>query len=393
MRIIYAVSSIGLGHIARSRAIAEALKRRYNVEIDFIAPPPVFEYLEAWGWRPHPVSYALRPISHIVDEYYDKTGKGLINLRMALREHEIAKENALIMEREVSWEKYDALIADESWEVLESWKILSMPLTKIYLTDFIHYTYKLGTLLPAYSVNKFLKKRLEKFDKGIFLGFPNKISGQKWFFLKGERIDEWVKNRFHIVGPVPPVLKDEILDREEAREELGLNEEDKTLVVTLGGTSAGYHLINKTINALAQKGLREIKYYIAPGINRTVRKITEKNKLLPINQYLLSRIIKAFDTAVSLAGLTSISLYLVSRTPAILVPLKDHFEQEENAEEAKRVWNGFKTIRWQDLNTESLAANIRELLSQEPDPPKEDYADNPYRIAELIAQEIKQNTF
>jgi hypothetical protein len=51
MRILWAVSSVGKGHVVRDIAIAKQLERLADVEIDWIAPYPAAEFLESRGHR------------------------------------------------------------------------------------------------------------------------------------------------------------------------------------------------------------------------------------------------------------------------------------------------------------------------------------------------------
>ncbi len=373
MRILYAVSSIGLGHVARSRALAEALRRlKPGVTVEFLAPPPANRYLEAWGWKPHPVSGRLEPISPIVDEFYEKTGKGLINLRMALKEHEVARRNARLVDRYVDYEDYDAVVLDESWELLESEVFMESGVLKIYLADFLAYPYKPSYLAVALAVNRFLKRRLEKMHLCLFAGFPEKLEG-RWFPLLGESLEKWARSRVRVVGPLPPMLPDELAPRSDARKELGLGAEGPAILASLGGTRAGYEILGITFRGaerLAEKLGGRVSLVVAPGAS--LERVPARGGRVDTvvlegpRRFELPRLLRAFDASVSPAGLTTIAGLAAAGVPGILVPLPAHFEQEENAGLAVKRWGWFRSARLRRLSPEWVAESIVEVSGSRP---------------------------
>ena len=58
--MLYVSSPIGLGHVRRDLAIAGELRARHpDLQIDWLAQPPVTRVLEECGERVHPASRAL----------------------------------------------------------------------------------------------------------------------------------------------------------------------------------------------------------------------------------------------------------------------------------------------------------------------------------------------
>lgn len=399
MRLLYAVSSVGLGHVARSRAIAEALKRiNPSVTVDFLAPPPTNTYLEAWGWKPHPVSTMLEPLSPIVEEFYEKTGRARISLRMALREHKVVLRNARLVEEQMDFEFYDGAVLDESWELLESPKLLKSSITKIHLADFLTYPYKPSHLPVALVVNRFLKRRLERMDLCIFVGFPEKLSG-RWLPLFGEKLSDWARRKARIVGPVPPILREELLPRHKARSMLGIDEASFTLLVSLGGTKAGREIIGLALRGAAELSKRlgeKIIVVLAPGASlephvarmECVRTII----LRGLQRYVVPRLLKAFDSSVTLAGLTTITGLAAAGVPGVLVPLPGHFEQEENAALAVKRWRLFRRLRPQDLNPAKLASYIIEASRSKPSQVSDGLFNNLEEAAAAISEALKQGS-
>lgn len=373
MKILYAVSSIGLGHVARSRALAEALRRlKPGITIEFLAPPPANKYLEAWGWRTHPVSSRLDPISPIVDEFYEKTGKGLINLRMALREHRVARRNAELVDQHIDYDNYDVAVLDESWELLESRTFMKSRVPKIYLADFLAYPYKPSYLAVALAVNRFLKRRLEKMHLCLFAGFPEKLAG-RWFPLLGERLEEWSRGRIRAVGLLPPMLPDELMSRGSARRNLGLEAGSFAILASLGGTRAGHEILeiaSRGAARLAEKLGGRVSVVVAPGasLKNPLPSGGELDMVIleGSRRFELPRLLRAFDASVSPAGLTTIASLAAAGVPGILVPLPSHFEQEENARLAVERWGWLMGARLRQLSPERVAEAVVEVSKSRP---------------------------
>jgi len=98
----------------------------------------------------------------------------------------------------------------------------------------------------------------------------------------------------------------------------------------VGGTDAGIFLIKQTINAV-KKIQTNVDLVLVVG-----PKIKEKfdNSLRNLGFVSnLHEIIFAADLVISLAGKSTIDESIVYGTPGIFIPIKDHFEQEDNAKE------------------------------------------------------------
>ena len=126
----------------------------------------------------------------------------------------------------------------------------------------------------------------------------------------------------------------------------------KTIVLSVGGTDAGIFLIKQTIDAVKKIQL-DIELVLVAG-----PKIKEEfgNNLRNLGFVKnLHEVIFASDLIISLAGKSTIDESVVYGTPGIFIPIKDHFEQEDNAKEM-----GFN---FEDIyNLENL---IKEKLNME----------------------------
>ena len=386
LRVLYMVSSIGLGHIARSRSIAEALRLR-GASVEFVAPPPTFEYLEAWGWRYHPVSRELEPIAPVVNKHYIERDTGAITLGLALKEYRIAERNARRIADALDPGAYDGIVADESWELLASPWIRKPPTPLVLVTDFLVYEPWKGSLLAALAFNRFMDKRLPLFDRIIFVGFEEKIpressmpSAIRWILgrvRRGLRVDA--------VGLVPPVLPHELMEPREARRILGLPEEGPLVLVSMGGTAGGYRILSRVAFVLKSAPGSPVAVF-APGATADLEAPRGARVIRGPLRYRLPALVRAFDAMISNAGLSTIALAAATGTPTVVIPLRRHFEQEENASLASRRWSFIHAAPPTPSNDEILELVSRALGSRgEPD---RSLYDNIYAVADSIIDAI-----
>ena len=119
------------------------------------------------------------------------------------------------------------------------------------------------------------------------------------------------------VGPIARVPR---APREQLRKKLGF--EGSTVLVTVGGTDAGAFLIDAAARAAEEAGARAV---VAAG------------PLLPARQGGIGFVpdlheaVCAADLVVSLAGRSTIDESRACGTPGVFIPIRGHFEQEDNA--------------------------------------------------------------
>ncbi|MFZ8922732.1 MAG: glycosyltransferase, partial [Nitrosopumilaceae archaeon] len=136
---------------------------------------------------------------------------------------------------------------------------------------------------------------------------------------------------------VGPIVRETKQSREQLREEFSFNK--KTIVVAIGGTDAGLFLIEKILEILPKLSEFEIVIVSGPSLSKKFEKI--KNLGFVNN---LHEIIYAADVLVSLAGKSTIDEAKQYGTPAIFIPIKGHFEQEDNAKDEGFVFEDIERL-------------------------------------------------
>lgn len=333
-RILVAVSSVGLGHAARARVYG-ALLEGMGHRVDYYAPEPAGSYIRAWGGRVLDYSWEVESLSVYLERHWVKTGSGLIGLREALEEHRAALKAGLGLLERVDVDSYDLVVAEEAWEVISVAERIET--RKAWVADFVGYKPSgLRRIPAAWAVNRFLLRRYRYFDSLYYVGLPG---GMEWRMLPtGPRASQVLRGLFTEVGPVPAFTRGELAGRGEARRILGLPHSGRVVLVQLGGTRAGEGVAYEAARAALELGL-------TPAIARGPRarpRLPEGAVDLGY-QPLLPALLKAFDCAYTLAGLSTITSLAAAGVPAVLHPLPGHFEQEENASKAPELWPGLFT--------------------------------------------------
>jgi len=294
-KILFFSSPIGLGHAARDLAIINQLQiesckvfsgssaieffHKNRIDAQDIYSPPRFD---------------------VIDGKLEKSLKWLWNY---YKYYKICKE---VSSEIINKEKPKLIISDEDFAsiaIAQERKIPNIIITDILETKF---TTGFGGMIEK-KMNKTMRIMLDRANKVI--------------------IPELGKNQNNIIRTGPIVRKIE-KKRDEIRK--ALNFEKKTIALSVGGTDAGTFLIKQTIEAVKKIQI-DINLVLISGPKIT-ENFSENVKNLGFVKNL-HEIIFASDLVISLAGKSTIDESIVYGTPGIFIPIKDHFEQEDNARE------------------------------------------------------------
>ena len=167
---------------------------------------------------------------------------------------------------------------------------------------------------------------------------------------------------------VGPIVRETKYTREELRKKFSFRK--NTILISIGGTDAGLFLIEKTLQVLSKINQDiEIVLVSGPAINKKFENV--RNLGFVDN---LHEIIFAADMIISLAGKSTIDEANAYGTPAIFIPIKGHFEQEDNAKE-----QGFE---FEDIN------RLEELIIEKLEQKRNQVNTNGAKIASEIIQKL-----
>jgi pimeloyl-ACP methyl ester carboxylesterase/predicted glycosyltransferase len=395
-RVLYLSSPIGLGHARRDIAIAEELRRvRPDVQVHWLAQPPLTELLERRGEWIHPASSHLAgETAHIESE----AGEHDVHVFQAIREmDEILVHNFMVFDELVTHDPYDVVVGDEAWELdyflHENPELKRSPF--VWLTDFVGWLPMPDggdhEALLAADYNAEMVEQVARYprvrDLSLFVGNPDDIvPAALGPSLPGVR--EWTEHNFDFVGYITGFDPVGVTDREALRADLGYGDDDRVCVVSVGGSGVGAGLLRRLVAAypLARErvpGLRMVLVTgprIDPTSIRAPREV-EVHGFVPD----LYRHLAVCDLAVVQGGLTTTMELTANRRPFVYLPLRHHFEQNFHVRHRLDRYGAGRCVDYDEAQPDVLAALIETEIGRQVDYlPVE--CDGAQRAAERIAE-------
>jgi UDP-N-acetylglucosamine--N-acetylmuramyl-(pentapeptide) pyrophosphoryl-undecaprenol N-acetylglucosamine transferase len=287
-------SPIGLGHVTRDIAIVNNFE---NISTNFVTGSGAAEILKKLD---HKVEDVYNPPSFIIENGTLKNpAKWLWNY------YQYYRDCKNISEKILQKDKPNVVISDEDFASLTIAQEMKIP--TILVTDVLetHFTKGIASFIEK-KMNKSMQEIIKKCDIVIF---PETGDDQ---------------DNIKRVGPIVREIKK---SREELRKEFLFGK--RTIVISIGGTSAGLFLIEKSLEVISKINQDvDVVLVSGPAVNKKFENV--KNFGFIDN---LHELIFAADLIISLAGKSTIDEANAYGTPAIFIPIKGHFEQEDNAKE------------------------------------------------------------
>ncbi len=308
-------SPIGLGHVTRDIAITDNFE---NISTNFVTGSGAAKILKKLDYN---IQDVYNPPSFIIENGTLKNpAKWLWNY------YQYYKDCKNISQTILSKNKPNLVISDEDFASLTIAQEMKIP--TVLITDVLetHFTKGIASFIEK-KMNKSMQKIIKKCDMVIFPEYGDD--------------EENIKR-------VGPIVRETNYTRKELREKFSF--EKNTILISIGGTDAGLFLIEKALQVLSKINQDvEIVLVSGPAVNKKFENV--RNLGFVDN---LHELIFAADMIISLAGKSTIDEANAYGTPAIFIPIKGHFEQEDNAKE-----QGFE---FEDINR--LEELIVEKLEQ-----------------------------
>lgn len=290
-KIGFFCSPIGLGHATRDIAIAEFLQKS---AIQFVTGGGAAKLIERHGFSVND--------DYIPPNFDVQNGTLQGSLKWLWKYYQYYKNCKQISRKFITDQKPRIIVSDEDFASLtisQEQKIPAILITDILQTEF---TKGIGALIEK-KMNKSMKEIIQKCDTVIM---PETGSDED------------------NIKRVGPIVRTTSHTRDELRKKFGF--EKKTIVASVGGTDAGRFLIEKTIQASSK--VKDVDLVLVSGPSLTIENKNVRNLGFVNN---LHEIIYAADLVISLAGKSTIDESNAYGTPGIFIPIKGHFEQEDNA--------------------------------------------------------------
>ncbi len=318
--LLFFTSPIGLGHAVRDVAIASRLTK--HADITFVTGEGAARLISDYGFK---VKELYKHEGFEVDEH----GELKHTFRWLMGYWSYYKKCKTIAESVIGESKPELIVSDEDFASIAVAQELGIP--NVIITDILQTNFTKGTLSSA------IEKKMNDAMKRM-IGNSNLVI-----------IPKSGNNHDNIVY-VGPIVRDIDSDRQELRKRFGFNK--KTILLSVGGTNSGRFLVNKAVESFSKiKDILDAEMVVVFGPSLKMELKQEGVKYTGYTRNL-HEMVYACDLLVSLAGRSAIDEALAYGTPAIFIPIKKHFEQEDNA---KQHGFGFDDIyRLDELMLEKL---------------------------------------
>jgi pimeloyl-ACP methyl ester carboxylesterase/predicted glycosyltransferase len=375
-RALYISSPIGLGHAQRDVAIARELRRLHpDLQIDWLAQPPVTRVLEAEGERIHPASAHLANESRHIES---ESAEHDLHCFQALRRmDEILAANFMLFHDVVRDERYDLWIGDEAWEL--DYYLHENPREKrvpfAWLTDFVGFLpmddgdERERSLTADYNADMIdhVAHHPEVRDLALFVGNPDDIIPER---LGPElpMIRDWTERNFDFTGYVTGFDPAALGGRSKLRAELGYGDDERVCIVTVGGSGVGATLLRRVIAAFPQARERvpDLRMIVVAGPRIDPRSLPSHDGLEVVAYvHNLYRHLAACDLAVVQGGLTTSMELTAQKRPFLYFPLRHHFEQNFHVRHRLERYGAGRRMDFDDSPPELIAQAIAEEIGRE----------------------------
>ena len=375
-RVLWVSSPIGLGHIQRDLAIARKLREIHpDVRVDFLTADPADRAVAHWGERLHPAARLLQNDSAHFEGWAGDHELHAFNALWDMDENMAA--NFMTFADVVERERYDLWVSDEGLDL--DYYLHENPDLKrapyVFLTDFIG-------MLPmrddpgstefvrcreknAENVDH-LKVHPDVRDLSLLVGDAEDVLDRP-FGPDLPNMRGWAREHFSFPGYTWHFDPAAYRDRAALRRELGYREGERVILVSVGGTRVGRHLLVKCAEAftLVAPRMPDTRMILVAGPRLDPAELP-RHPRLDVRAFVpdLFRHHAAADLAVVQGGLTTTMELTAFRTPFLYFPLRNHFEQTFHvARRLDRLGAGVR-MDYDRTTTEDLAQAMLDHLGK-----------------------------
>jgi pimeloyl-ACP methyl ester carboxylesterase/UDP:flavonoid glycosyltransferase YjiC (YdhE family) len=339
-RVLWVCSPIGLGHVLRDLAIARELRARVpDLEIEWLAQPPVSDVVRAHGETIHPASDELASESAHWESESDQ--HDLHAFYAFRRMDEILCANYMLFDDVVRETPYDLWIGDESWEVDHF--LHENPERKIapyvFMTDVVGFLpvdpegdAREAELVADYNAEMIEHRERFPFvrDLSVFIGgldeLPDAPLGPTL-----PTVRDWTRQWFSTVPYVVPFDPGAYRRPQALRRRLGYGTGYPLYVAAVGGTAVGRSLLELTAEAFAlmRKEQPDARMVMVTGPRLDPASLPDVDGMEK-RGYVdsLFEHLACADVAVVQGGLSTTMELTAARRPFIYFPLAHHWEQQ-----------------------------------------------------------------
>jgi len=299
-------SPIGLGHITRDIAIVEKFQK---CKSKFITGSGAAKILRNQNFT---VLDTYKPPVFVI-----KNGVLQNSTKWLWEYYKYYKECKIISKKILLADSPNIVISDEDFASLSNAQEMKIP--TVLITDILETKFTNGIIsIIERKMNKSMERIIDKCDVVI--------------------IPEYGKDSGNIkrVGPIVRQIEE---SRIKLREKFTFTK--KTILISIGGTDAGLFLIEESLKVIKRINQDiEIVVVSGPAINKKFENVRNMGFVNNLHELIF-----AADVIISLAGKSTIDEANTYGTPSIFIPIKGHFEQEDNARKQGFVFEDIKRLK------------------------------------------------
>jgi len=338
-RILWLSSPIGLGHIQRDLAIAQKLREVYpDATVDFLAANPADRVVEAWGERLHP---ATRLLHNETAHFEGWSGDHELHAFNAFWDmDEIMHANFMTFADVVEREAYDLWVGDEGWDLdyflHENPELKRAPY--VFMTDFIgmlpmrdepsSVEFKRAWDKNAENIDH-LRFHPDVRDLSIMVGDDEDVLDRD-FGPDLPNMRQWARQHFAFPGYTYHFDPAKYRDKAALRRELGFRDDERVILVSVGGSRVGRSLLRKCAEAfsLVAPKVPDARMILVAGPRLAADELP-RGPQIDVRAFVpeLFRHHAAAHLAIVQGGLTTTMELAAFQTPFLYFPLRNHFEQ------------------------------------------------------------------
>lgn len=373
-RVLYLSSPIGLGHVRRDLAVADAMRElRPDLDVEWLTQSPVAEFLERRGEVVHPASRLLASES---GHFEAESGEHDLHAFDAVRRmDEVLVNNFMVFDDLVERETYDLWVGDEAWDLdhflHEHPELKRAPF--VWMTDFVGWVPMpdggereafLAADLNAEMVEHVARTPSLR-DRSVFVGDPDDVVD----LPLGPGLPTaraWTEEHFDFAGYVMGDRPDP-RRRGDLRERFGWADDEVVCVVSVGGSGVGHHLLRRVAAAYTPArervpGLRMV-VVAGPRIDPGALDVppgVEVHGFVPD----LDLHHAACDVAVVQGGLSTTMELTAAGRPFLYVPLRHHFEQQVHVRHRLDRHGAGRALDYADADPDRIADELAACLAR-----------------------------
>jgi hypothetical protein len=364
-RILWAVSSVGKGHIMRDMTIVKQLHALADVRVDWLAPDPGREFMGSRGYHVLDNSTQLLGSGKVYTQVFSSNVDEFNLIPYILADTQLHKHDFSVSAKVWKQTTYDVIVGDEAFWLLSGfashWE--SKPAPFIFITDFIGTKAmqpRIRDMLVAWYNN--LKFTMSHWgpDRYLYIGSAQEIPDERLGFAL-PRCRVWAEKHCEFVKPIVNFDVKALPDKQTLRKQLGLPQEIHLFLATVGPQGDFAHRIKKieAIFKVLRIDFPKAHFILVCPNKGTQPWIQYELYLEGLYQYFA-----AADFVITQSGYGKIIELSAVGTPFIAIPLDYHFEQEYVMRHRLKKYGTGQLVTLRDHTPQQIAALVQQLLDK-----------------------------